>query len=341
MGARMILSGGIPAGGAVLRLGMVIGVIFAISGMVSVGAVAINDAKRGTCTQLKARVCRAVFSAVTLSAVSKPVIFGLGRLRNKLFHREKETWKSFFRNYDPATVLCYGIARIPNRCMVRIVKLCTVGKVSAQRILENAVVNSETLRNADFFAAGEYIENQDCWKKVRFGLSTMSYSGCEIMAVYNALQALGEEMAVQDMVELISAFERKGAVLRGKWGCSSCAVYDYFLQRGYETFFICSRDMSPIDAIGRECETVIITARNNRYDIRNMIHTISVTKDKNGYYILHNAYKKDNKGEYAAYGESARLESLREVIKLMSSNGQASPICVIGINNNREQEILC
>lgn len=329
-----VLTGVIAAGSPILGAGIAIGVLCVISGAVSAGAIAILDAKKGTHTCAKAYICRAALSAVTLGVLSGPALFGLKRLLYGLFHREREPWTGFFRKYDPATVVCYGITHIPNRLMVWIVRWCTAAKVSAKQIAENAVINGEILENADFFTAGSYIENQIKWNDVRFGSSTMAYSGCEIMAVYNALYTLGKEMTVRDMVELISAFERKGAVLRGKWGCSSYAVYEYFSKRGYETVFTCSKDMRRVNEIGENCETVIVTAYNNRYDVRSMIHTISVTRDGNGYYTLHNAYKRNGAGEYAAYAGDGKIESLRKAVSLMSYDGQASAICVIGISRS-------
>lgn len=331
-----ILTDGAAAGSLIFEAGIVAVVFCVISGAVSAGSAAIHDAKEGAHAQFKARVRRTVFSALTFSVLSEPVLFGLRRLFNALLHREKEPWGSFWRRYDLATVVCYGITHIPNRIMVRIVKLCTVVKVPAEQIAENAVINSEVLAKADFFTVGGYIENQIKWNSVRFGSSTMAYSGCEIMAVYNALHAMGKEMTVQDMVELISTFERKGAVMRGKWGCSPYAVYNYFLKCGYQTFFTCSKDMHHINEIAESCETVIAMAYNNRYDIRSMIHTISVTRDENGYYILHNAYKRNSAGEYAAYVGDGKIESLRKAVKHMSYNGQASAICVIGIGQMHE-----
>lgn len=327
-----VLTGVIAAGSLILGAGIAAGVLCVISGAVSAGAIAIHDAKKGTHTRLKAYICRAVLSALTLGVLSGPALFGLKRLFNGLSHREKEPWTGFFRKYDLATVICYGITHIPNRLMVLIVKWCTAAKASAKQIAENAVINSEILEKADFFTAGSYIENQIKWNSVRFGSSTMAYSGCEIMAVYNALHTMEKEMTVRDMVELISAFERKGAVLRGKWGCSSYAIYEYFLKRGYETVFTCSKDMRRVNEIGENFETVIITAYNNRYDVRSMIHTISASKDENGYYTLHNAYKKNSAGEYAAYAGDGKIESLRKAVSLMSYDGQASAICVIGIS---------
>ena len=61
-----------------------------------------------------------------------------------------------------------------------------------------------------------------------------------------------------------------------------------------------------------------------------MIHTISITKDKGGNYTLHNAYKRVN-GRYSAYSGNSPVTNLWDAIGLMSQ-GQASPICVIGIS---------
>ena len=84
-----------------------------------------------------------------------------------------------------------------------------------------------------FFTPGQFIENQNEWESVRFGLSTMKYSGCEIISVYNALPDLGNRMTVQAMAALIGAFERRGAERKGRWGCSPGSIRKYLIRRGY------------------------------------------------------------------------------------------------------------
>ena len=333
MGALTAFAGTFFAGSPLLGAGIALGVVVVIAGMVSAGAIAVHDARNGTETAQGDYIRRAVLSAVTIRTISEPLLFGAKQLTDKLAHRERETGKAFLRRYDLATVCCFGMTHIPNRCMMNIVKLCAMAKVSGEQIDKNAVINGEKLGKMRGFTAGGYIENQAEWGEIRYGLSTLAFSGCEIMAVYNALHALGKEMTPQDMVELISAFERMGAVRRGKWGSSYYAVYHYFVEHEFETVFTCSRDVKRINEIGERCDTVVLTAYNNQYDIRSMIHTISVTKDENGHYTMHNAYKRNRDGKYAAYGGDMRIDSLQKVINLMSSNGLASPICVIGISN--------
>ena len=228
----------------------------------------------------------------------------------------------------------YAITHIPNCCMVKILSLFTLVKISRKRRNENQTANKKVLEAASaeengFFSPNHFIENQSEWEQVRFGRSTMRYSGCEIMAVYNALLDLGNEMTAQSMAELISEFERKGAAIRGKWGCTPKSIYKYLVRRGYRATMTTSANPDTINAIGENSRSIIITAYNDRNDIRNMIHTISITKDDLGTYTLHNAYKRTN-GRYAAYNGNNTIKSLWDAIGAMSQ-GRAASICVIGI----------
>ena len=228
----------------------------------------------------------------------------------------------------------YAITHIPNCCMVKILSLFTLVKISKKRRKENQAANKKVLEAASaeengFFSPNHFIENQNEWENVRFGRSTMRYSGCEIMAVYNALLDLGNEMTAQSMTELISEFERKGAAIRGKWGCTPKSIYKYLVRQGYQVTMTTSASPDTINAIGENSRSIIITAYNDRNDIRSMIHTISITKDNLGNYTLHNAYKWAN-GRYAAYNGNNTIKSLWDAIGAMSQ-GQAASICVIGI----------
>ena len=97
--------------------------------------------------------------------------------------------------------------------------------------------------------------------------------------------------------------------------------------------------LAGINAIGENSDSIIITAYNDRNDIRKMIHTISVTRDSGGNYSLHNAYKRIN-GRYAAYNGNSPVSSLWEMIGLISQ-GQAAPICELGIRKPDERKQVC
>ncbi len=226
-----------------------------------------------------------------------------------------------------------AITHIPNCCMINILSLFTIVKIPGKQIEDNRTANEKifvhSTEKSGFFVPGHFIENQNEWGEARFGLSTMKYSGCEIMAVYNALLDLGEQMTAGDMAELIRSFERKGAELQGRWGCSPRSIYKYFIRRKYKAAMVTGTNPDMINLFGETWDTVIITAYNDRNDIRKMIHTVTVTKGRAGSYILHNAYKQ-TAGKYTSYGRDQSLKNLQHVIGAISQ-GQAAPICIIGI----------
>ena len=152
----------------------------------------------------------------------------------------------------------YAITHIPNFCMIRILNLFTLVRISRKKVQANRDSNEKVLAAATqvsgFFSLGSFIENQNEWESVLFGLSTMKYSGCEIML------DLGNRMTAQDMAELISEFEKKGAELDGKWGCSPKSIYKYLVRRGYGVTMTTGTDPNVINAVGRSSDSIIITA---------------------------------------------------------------------------------
>ncbi len=234
------------------------------------------------------------------------------------------------------TAGCCAVTHIPNCCMTALLSLFTLVRVPKARRNENLYANQEVLmasaEKSGFFIPGRFIENQNEWEAVRFGTATMRYSGCEIMAVYNALLDLGVQMTACEMAALISEFERKGAEIGGRWGCSPLSIRRYFTRRGYRVSTTTSIRPEKLNTVGENSDTVIITAYNDRNDIRRMIHTVSVTKDENGSYVLHNAYKRIN-GVYAAYKGDSPVTNLQEAIAAISQ-GQAAAICITGISKH-------
>ena len=87
-----------------------------------------------------------------------------------------------------------------------------------------------------------YIENQSAWKGVAFGKVDMAYSGCEIMAVYNILHALGKETGPELIGELIETFEKSGAALKGRIGSSPRAIRAHLKKMGINTRLIWKED---------------------------------------------------------------------------------------------------
>lgn len=193
-----------------------------------------------------------------------------------------------------------------------------------------------------FYTEGEYIENQAQWGGVKFGSKeeeiSMSTSGCGVMAAYNARIALGEDVSSQTMVEMISEFEKE-ALGGGAYGVSPGAVYNYFGDRGYEVNITCSTDCDVINNLGEQNDTIIVTAYNNKNDIDQMVHNVSITKNAEGKYEVHNAYLWSKKeGKYVCDdNEGKGYDSVQEAIDGMGS-GNAKALCVIGISNPETDE---
>lgn len=214
-----------------------------------------------------------------------------------------------------------------------------LSRVPEDVIAGNHAQNMRTLSEGSIFEPREMIENQACWEKIRFGCGrhhSMQYSGCEIIAAYNALLALSEAGSVARMAGLISRFERNGSLRRGEFGCSPCALRDFFLEKGYEVRMTATKDWETIERIGRESDVLIVTAYNDRKNIMAQVHTVCITKESGGGYAVHNAYCWD-KDRYAAQKKlPGGYESLREAIAAIHEG--AAPIAVLGVSGSQDLE---
>lgn len=224
--------------------------------------------------------------------------------------------------------------------------ICTHFKILKKKGLANRRANAEAFTKdfpseGHFFTQENFIENQPQWKPVKFGKYSMDYSGCEIIATYNALLSLGEKLSQDDMIALISRYEKKGAVLCGGWGVAPRAVYRFFKEKGYDVCLTCSRGPADINTMGERYGTIIINVYNDAEDITRQIHTMNVSKNDKNCFILHNCYRTGKDGRYVM---SVPYGSLYDVIRSING-GKAQPICIIGVNplsnlcQNEEQKI--
>lgn len=197
------------------------------------------------------------------------------------------------------------------------------------------------VHKAALFSSTGYIENQsdDEWSYVKFGnskISNMSYSGCEIIAAYNALVSLGADIHPSDLASMITYFEKQGPLLKGEFGSSPAADYQFFKDKGYKVNMIIANtddaiDKYSIDSFGEKYDTYVVTAYNDKSSVSNEIHTvnISVTTDKAGKrtYYIHNAR--------IPYAVSDGYLSLSDAIKNIdpSGNQKGKSISVIGVKS--------
>lgn len=236
--------------------------------------------------------------------------------------------------------------KVSNRIVLSILKagnLMPFPIITAASIEQHRVHNLDILCNGApqkekankmIYTAGAYIENQKEWGEVKFGISDMAYSGCEIMAIYNALLALGEPVSAQTVTDLIAKYENSGAVLGGKFGSSPHAIEKYFRTHGYGVVTTTSRDRATINKIGKRSDTVIVYAYNNKDDITAQIHTVNITKEKDGSYSVHNAFNQvQNNDKNKGYGPKEGFSTLQKAIDAISTN--PASIDVIGILQKR------
>lgn len=206
-------------------------------------------------------------------------------------------------------------------------------QIPENKILQNISANSaEFKRNIPYYFPKKikYIENQADWGNIRFGSgksSSMSYSGCGIIAVYNALAALRCAVSADSMVELISHFERDGAAMNGNFGTAPSAMYDYFIRNGFKAVFTRDNNTDTINKIGENYDAVIVTAYNNQTDITEMIHTVCITKREDSGYVIHNGYYKGDGGKWEE--KRTGMDTLAGAITCIGVNSAA--ISVIGI----------
>lgn len=235
--------------------------------------------------------------------------------------------QSFFVSFIPR--------HVSNRVFLNIYHALTLIKVP-QRIREkNYIFNCEQLKSEKWDVWNKpsvYIENQNEWKNIRFGTGShhnMSYSGCEVIASYNAWKALKGSGPPEQMAQFILDYETNGAALRGEFGTSPYAIKKYFKKNGFSVAAAYGDDNTAVDAIGNTYKVMIATVYNDKNDITKQVHTVCITVNSNKGYILHNAYIVNKSGTYV---ESAPYCTLTDAIRHISRH-ETKLIYLIGIGD--------
>lgn len=200
--------------------------------------------------------------------------------------------------------------------------------VSKKNIEKNANANINCAKlndnelNSDFF-----IENQEKLEKFSFGSakkSNLSYSGCGVIAAWNALISMSDRSV--DFIDLISIFEKKGIVLKGKLGVSPMAMLKFFKKSGYKTSRITSRNPEKIKSFGYAWDTFVVTFYWDKNDVFQRLHTVNISKKEDKFYI-HNTYHKDERGFLSQKGPYDSLDKAIEGI-----GDKVAPLIIIGIS---------
>ena len=164
-----------------------------------------------------------------------------------------------------------------------------------------------------------YIEDQGTYADLHYGKVHMAYAGCEIIAVYNALRFLSP-YSHPSLPALIRDFEKDGMVLSGHFGTSPKALARYLKILGHTVEI--ATDESAFPALTDSCTCLLLTYYNDKRDIFKEIHTICLTKEKDGWHA-HNLYCD---GKPVIFSENTK-DFLSEI-----NGGQAKGIAMIGIS---------
>ncbi|SDA67111.1 hypothetical protein SAMN02910275_02027 [Butyrivibrio sp. INlla18] len=208
--------------------------------------------------------------------------------------------------------------------------------ITSPEIINNHYVNNMS-ELTNVYNQWQYIENQSEWEKVAYGteFSNMAFSGCEIIAVANALTSMGDSLDTAGMAGLIKHFEEDGICFNGNIGTSPVALYDYFVDNGYTAEYTLSTRDYDADAIGNIYDTIVVTAYNNEDDITDQIHTVCITKDISGNFVIHNTGLVTQNGKYVSSngintGKDA-YSSLSQAIADISHDENSASIMIIGV----------
>lgn len=214
--------------------------------------------------------------------------------------------------------------KISNTTVLRFMEILRKIQVFAWRVRKKC--NKRLDVNREYWEKKErskYIESQNEYTEMMFGNSTMSYSGCEIIAVYNAIQYLSqfkEYLKNIDLPDLILEFEKNGMLLSGWFGTSPISIYRYIKKLGLDINV--SIDEDCFEEIAEIADVCILTMYNDRMNIMSKVHTICITKENNKY-IAHNTY-----GNGCVVGP---CDTYSQLISLIHG-GKTKGICLIGIH---------
>ena len=163
------------------------------------------------------------------------------------------------------------------------------------------------------------IERQAEFTDMSLGKSTLDYSGCEVIAVYNLLWKYRGGELVTPLPELIETFEADGILYAGRFGVSPRSIRDYLKGRGIEVNY--TEDEGDFDLLGEFCDHFIVTVMNDRDDIFRQIHTFYISKE-DGRLIAHNA------------GSKMRYYTISEVIGALKG-GRAKGLSMIAVKDEK------
>ncbi|MBR1472097.1 MAG: hypothetical protein IJ600_10715 [Lachnospiraceae bacterium] len=198
--------------------------------------------------------------------------------------------------------------------------------------------NKEAWEKREAKARHRYIERQPELTDLHYGTASRleqklffggrklsaAENACEVIAVYNALLALrrgGEQKGrLWSFPALLRYFSAKGICANGVFGTSPKALEHFFEQHGYRTETLRGSRITEEALLGMQqsCGAFILTAFNEGQNPFHMVHTMCISREKDGYH-RHNDYEVPK-----AY------ESLYAAVQDYHG-GRGHALCVVGV----------
>ena len=215
--------------------------------------------------------------------------------------------------------------KLKNKTIVGAIdRLRKIEKLIKRNFTQNDISNVQAYRKRMAEKPGfrtALIERQADFTDMSLGKSTLDYSGCEVIAVYNLLLKYGGGDLKVELPDLIEIFEKDGILHAGRFGVSMKSIKKYLGEIGIEVNYTTHEE--DFDLLGHFCDHFILTVMNDREDIFRQIHTFYISKDGERL-IAHNA------------GLRMRYYSISEIIGALNG-GKAKGICLMAVKERSEK----
>ncbi|MDO4804855.1 MAG: hypothetical protein Q4A32_08555 [Lachnospiraceae bacterium] len=199
--------------------------------------------------------------------------------------------------------------QLTNARMLGILKGLRIASLKLPAAAEGRLIGKRYKANAKAFASrrkkiiadGGFIEYQDAFDDMRYGLATVRHSGCEVIAAYNVLR--GMTGRTPDFAKLIATFEKRGMILYGGLGTDPGEMKAFFMEQGFSVEeYTDTEEFLANERQARDRRAYVLTFYNDRENLLKGIHTVAVTLGEDGFY-LHNDGGKRAFGPYGSIGQ--------------------------------------
>ena len=164
-----------------------------------------------------------------------------------------------------------------------------------------------------------YITGQrlEAYRNLPYCGATLGEVGCELIAVYNVMVALGNP---QPLVDIADYFDDYSSVLDGNWG-TVLPLSKYFTAKGYSTRTIFCSDLSEsygeFDEHFKKADTAVFSFWWSADDVMQGVHTVCIIRNPGGGIEVYN-FAGGSETESVYYGSIAEMIADKNIL----------PICI-------------